>query len=225
MSSKRDISSITTCPHCGNKGYMDILGHVTDYRKHTHETNGTVHDEWDEGDYWEILKCPACKSEIIRKGYYNENYEPEDHVGPDVIYPEPKSSKDWSFLPEKILAAVQAAHSVKSVDTNAYGVLLGRVLDLVCIDKEAKGDKLIDKINDLSIRHILPGHLKDLSHHLRMLRNFGAHATEGSLTPRETVLLESLCDSILDYIYKGPHILQQAVDQIGKLKTEKKPKD
>lgn len=53
-------------------------------------------------------------------------------------------------LPPDIQRGYTAALKVKPIDCNAFGVLLGRVLELVCADRNAGGDSLDKKLSDLA---------------------------------------------------------------------------
>jgi len=76
-------------------------------------------------------------------------------------------------------SSYDAALAVKRIDPNAFAVLLGRVLDAVCEDRQAKPDKLFNRIEDLAKCGEFPPNLKELAHNLRKLRNFGAHDSLG----------------------------------------------
>jgi len=54
----------------------------------------------------------------------------------------PLDQTDPQGLPSNIKSGYQAAQRVRNIDTNAYAVLLGRVLDLICADRNATGDTL-----------------------------------------------------------------------------------
>lgn len=88
-----------------------------------------------------------------------------------------------------------------------------------CIDKNAEGESLFDKIKYLADEGIIPAPLKDLAHNLRMLRNIGAHADLGELTPKEVPVLESLCKAILEYVYTAPALIEAAKERVEQLKN------
>ena len=124
-------------------------------------------------------------------------------------------------LPERIARAWNAATKVRSIDPNAYGVLVGRVLELVCDDRNAHGNSLAAKLKDLSTRGEMPQKLVDVANGLRHLRNVGAHASLGELTEAEVPVLDGLTRAILEYVYTAPLLAREAEDRLKKLRTNK----
>lgn len=174
---------------------------------------------WDEGPFWEILECQACNQVLFRKGYWHEYRSEETGPRYEILYPnEPEQIRS---LPKPISKAYEAAQKVKAIDSNAFAVLLGRVLDLVCIDKNATGDSLFERLKDIANRDIMPQQLADMAQALRQLRNIGAHADLGELTKAEVPILEDLIKAILEYVYSAPALVQIVQLRIDELKTKK----
>jgi hypothetical protein len=74
----------------------------------------------------------------------------------------------------------------------------------------------------LSERGEIPSKLVDVADKLRALRNVGAHAGLGELTPDDIPIVEDLCRAILDYIFTAPFLAQRAEESLSKLvKAEK----
>ncbi|MCL1089634.1 DUF4145 domain-containing protein [Shewanella profunda] len=211
------FSSALTCNHCGNKAPMAIVSKYSRIRTHEHEGSPMV---WDEGPFWEMLECPACKGISFISGYWHEYIH--DETGPDYELLYPAKAKLIRGLPPGIAKSFEAAQKVKPIDTNAFAVLLGRVLDMVCIDKKANGDSLFNRLKDIADKGIMPQQLADMAHQLRQLRNIGAHADLGELTDAEIPILESLSNAILEYVYSAPALVQLVQSKIDALK-EKKP--
>ena len=134
----------------------------------------------------------------------------------------PASSKKPLGLSPEIQRAYDAAIKVKNIDVNAYAVLIGRVLEMVCEDRNANGKSLNDKLFDLSEKGEIPSKLVKVAESLRRLRNIGAHTGLGELTKSEEPILSSLCSAILEYVYSAPYLVQQAEDQLRKLKGSRK---
>jgi hypothetical protein len=138
---------------------------------------------------------------------------------PNSLYP--LGEKVLRGLPRKIDAAYQAAHKVRNIDANAYGVLLGRVLDLVCEDRKASGKTLDQKLKSLAQNGEIPSKLVDVAAGVRKLRNIGAHANMGDLTAAELPVLDDLTRAILEYVYSAPFLAKEAEKRLAKLKTKK----
>jgi len=105
------------------------------------------------------------------------------------------------------------------MDPNAYGVLLGRVLDILCEDRRANGDTLYKKLEDLGNKGEIPKPLVEMAHSLRQLRNVGAHASLGELTGKEIPFLDNLCRAILEYVYEAPDLIQKAKQRLDEIAT------
>lgn len=199
------------CNYCGNETPMEIV--ATHREKQEYSDKGI---SWDEGTDWELLKCPACWKIIFsKKKWHSEEIEPIY----EILYP--AKSKDIEGLPEKIADAYTTAMKVKNIDTNGFGVLLGRVLDLVCIEQKANGKNLYEKLKDIADKGIIPERLAEMAHGLRKLRNIGAHADLGELTTEEIPILESLIKAILEYVYAAPAMITRVQEKLDALKANK----
>lgn len=211
MSEKR-FNAPLTCAHCGNKAPMEVVAEYSRFEEHDNEDETF---SWREGPFWEVLECPACKQVIFQQGYWHECIPEEG--GPEILYP--AGPERIIGLPELIAKACEAAQKVKAIDSNAYAVLLGRVLDLVCIDKSAVGESLYERLSDIAGKGVMPKQLAVMAHALRQLRNIGAHADLGELTKAEVPILEALSKAILEYVYSAPALIQLVQTKIDSLKT------
>ncbi|MDP2778957.1 DUF4145 domain-containing protein [Devosia sp.] len=205
-----------TCTHCGNKAPMLIVAEYSHIKNHDDEESGM---SWEAGPYWEVLECLSCNSVLFRKGYWHDLLT--DECGPEYEILYPNGPQVIRGLPQQISKSYEAAQRVKTIDSNAFAVLLGRVLDLVCIDKNAVGDDLFQRLEDIAKKGIMPQQLADMAHALRHLRNIGAHANLGELTPAEVPILEGLSKAILEYVYSAPALVQLVQSKIDALKAKK----
>jgi len=135
-----------------------------------------------------------------------------------ILYP--KAEKGLRGLPANIDKGYQAAQKVRNIDANAYGVLLGRVLDFVCEDRQATGDTLDKKLKSLAKNGEIPSKLVDVAAGIRKLRNIGAHANLGELTEAELPVLDDLTRAILEYVYSAPHLATEAEARLASLKSK-----
>jgi hypothetical protein len=150
----------------------------------------------------------------------NLSVEQDDGGEVTSLYPSPPP--DLEGLPAEIARAYKAARAVKSIDANAFAVLLGRVLEFVCIDRKATGDTLFKQLKDLANRGEIPGPLADMADQLRTLRNIGAHASLGELSGAETPILDDLCRAILEYVYAAPYRVSNVAKRIDELKNRRR---
>jgi hypothetical protein len=141
-----------------------------------------------------------------------------------VLYP--VGEKALRGLPLKIEEGYAAARKVRNISANAYGVLLGRVLDSVCEDRQAIGDTLDQKLKSLADKGDIPEKLVKVAAGMRKLRNIGAHADLGELTEAELPVLDDLTRAILEYVYAAPLLATEAEERFTRLKRktgQKKP--
>jgi hypothetical protein len=200
------------CPRCGNEAPMRV---VASYEHCPRERylNGCPN----YGETWRLMICPAC-SEVNVGLVEWIHFDIEDEVRIRVVYP--ARNRTLIGLPPEIDRAYDTALKVRSVDGNAFAVLLGRVLDLICIDKQVSGSTLYERLNSLAGKGIVPPQLVAMAHQLRQLRNIGAHADLGELTPSEVPVLHGLCRAILEYVYIAPQLVEAVDKRLQQLKSE-----
>ncbi len=208
---RNELTEPLICTCCGNKTVMQI---AVEYNQ--------VCEIDDIGSYWQILECLSCKEILLSKGFWDGTDEPDMGyaVSYEIVYP--NVSEKIHGLPKNISKAYEAAQKVKRIDSNAFAVLLGRVLDFVCLDKEAEGKHLYNKLEDLANKGIIPQQLGEMAQQLRNFRNIGAHADFGELTKEEVPILEALIKAILEYVYSAPNLIQTVQLKIDEFKALKK---
>jgi len=204
------------CGHCGNEAPMRKVAEYSEVSTHMDEKENFC---WNEGDCYELLKCPACGKIELRSYYFHEAFSEE---APDYKTLYPVSSKLPLGLPITIQKEYEAALKVRSMSANAYGVLMGRVLELVCEDRKANGNDLYNKLADLAVKNEIPGKLVAVADKLRIFRNVGAHPVLGALTQNEVPILENLSRAVLEYVYSAPYLAEQAKRAYEKLRQREK---
>ncbi len=142
--------------------------------------------------------CPQCDT-------INLSVEEVDGGAVTILFPSPPEALEG--LPMEVAKAYKAAQAVRRIDANAFAVLLGRALELVCLDRKAKGKTLSAQLQDLASKGEIPGPLAAMANQLRTLRNIGAHASLGELTTSEVPILDDLCRAVLEYVYAAPAVL------------------
>lgn len=196
---------------------------VADYAD-TVTQGGSSRDDppWEEGTYYDLLKCPSCGQMSLRSYFWHEGMESEDDTTVTELYP--SSTKIPLGLPERIEKAFIDALKTKSVNANAFGVLIGRVIEMVCLDRGATGHFLSHKLKDLAGKGEIPNKLVEIAERLASFRNVGAHAELGDLTPDEIPIVEDLSRALLDYIYTAPHLAQRASERLDALTAARQGK-
>lgn len=202
------------CLHCLNLTMLELVHQYSEVKMHD-----TEYDEapWEAGNIYEILKCTSCSKITFRKYFWHEFMEEEsDKAEIEILYP--MSKKMPLGLPLEIQKGLEAADKVKKIDANAYGVLVRRVLEMICLDRKAKGNSLFDKLKNLAANREIPEKLVDVALHLKNFGNVAAHAELGDLTEAEIPILDDLCRAILEYVYSAPHLASRAENSLKMLK-------
>lgn len=203
MSDKTKYTEVVKCGHCGNRAPMKLLA--------THSQADQL-DEYDNyvgacGEIFELLECPACEKLVLRQYFWQDGMESHEVVH-ETLYP--REGRIPVGLPEPIHRGYEAALRVRSIDGNAYAVLIGRVVEMVTTDRGATGRYLNDRLKDLASRGEIPAKLVEVAESIKQFRNVGAHATLGDLSPVEAAILEDLCRGLLEYVYSAPYWVAQA---------------
>lgn len=209
---ERQTTGNIKCGHCLNTAPMTL---ETKYVEE-HKDVFNLGDDTYTG--YEVCTCPVCKGVTLRSYFWHDLINPED-VSYKILYP--AAEKKQEGLPLRVQKSYDAAQNVRHIDVNAYGVLLGRVLEIVCDDRGASGDTLDLKLKSLATKGEIPEKLVAVATGLRQMRNIGAHAGLGELTEREVPVLNDLTRAILDYVYSAPHLISLAESSLSKLKANR----
>ena len=219
MTDEKRYSGKVKCGHCGNEAPMVIGVTLSHVRSCEDSKTGFP---WTAGPVHELLTCPACEGVTLRCYHWHDQLDPDD-IDVEIVYTTTPSAAPIG-LPPTIQQEFDAALRVRSVNPNAYGVLLGRLLELVCNDRGAKKGNLGVRLKKLSSQDEIPERLVLVAEKLQELRHVGAHAWVGELGPAEVPILDSLCRAILEYVYSAPHLVKQAEERLNQLRSQQKRK-
>ncbi len=213
------LSKLISCRHCGNISKMEIVGNVNDDRTEIDPEYGPM-TEW--GIHYSVLKCPACQKINIVSYTWHDGMEDDEEISYDFLYPQ---NLNYPLgLPENILTAYKAAEKVKSIDVNAYAILMRRLLELVCLDRQATSGTLASMLKELADKNEIPQKLVKVASGLKDFGNIGAHAGSGELTEEEIPIVNDLCSAILEYVYSAPYLATMAENKLNSIKTKAKTK-
>jgi len=214
---KMNLSKLISCRHCGNIAKMEIVGTVYDDHEEFDSENEPMGES---GTHYSVLKCLACeKTNIVSYSWY-DGIESDDEISYNFLFPQ--NEKYPIGLPKNILGAFKAAEKVKSIDVNAYAILMRRLLELVCLDRKAKGKTLALMLKDLADKNEIPDKLVKVSLGLKDFGNIGAHAGSGELSEKEIPIVNALSNAILEYVYSAPYLATFAEDKLKAIKIKSK---
>lgn len=213
---KKILAYSVTCGHCANVSRMEVVGDVKDIVKKSDPFSG---EPLDYGVVYLVALCPSCNKANVLSYFWDVAMESNDEIEYEVLYP--KDTKYPLGLPPKILNAYKAAEKVKNIDGSSYALLMRRLLEMVCIDRKAKGKTLHKMLEDLAGRHEIPEKLVAVANGLRGFGNIGAHPVEGELGAGEAPIVNSLTNAILEYIYSAPYLADMAERELERIKKRK----
>lgn len=155
------------CPRCGH-----LVRAIP-------QTSPIYHiSEYSDTHAYLVVRCPRHLCDLAFVIYDRLNR----HVQKVFPYPDSEASDFHKSIPENIRKDFAEARKCWFADANkGVVVLCRRVLQLVAIDKGAKGDELADQINYLFSESLITRSLHDAANEIRYFGNFGAHPRDDSL--------------------------------------------
>ena len=111
--------------------------------------------DWEAGYIYWLLECFSCSKITLERHGFHSEIDPEGIEGPfDILYP--PQSEQPSGLPPEIAKAYDAALAVKEKDAGFFAILLGRVLERICKERQATGINLHQRLESVAIKSKLP---------------------------------------------------------------------
>jgi hypothetical protein len=216
MSEQKRFTGPIKCGHCQNEAPMEIVAMYSGVQEYSDDRSDM---SWEAGRVYELNKCPACDLITLRAYIWHSGSMDGSDIEYVVLYP--SQEKLLRGLPKMIDKDYRAAQKVRSISANAYGVLVGRLLDSVCEDRNASGKTLDERLRILADKGVIPSGLVEVATGIRKLRNIGAHGDLGELTEAEVPVLDDLTRAILEYVYSAPQLAREAEARFAKLKQKK----
>lgn len=183
-------NKVLNCRYCGNATLMQQVG---EYKS-----------QWDEGHgyygyFWYfMMKCPVCNRVTLVQKYWSSAHEDDEKI----LYP--TSIVNYTNVPESILDAFEAAIQTKGIDLAICVLALRRVLEMICKERGAQGDKLYEQIEDLISKKILPEMMRDILFVIRKFGNDAAHGDDVQFSLYEVEQLIEYVATIINYLYSLP---------------------
>jgi hypothetical protein len=202
MTDNKIIPIPIKCGHCANISQMDLL---TEAEIDLTEFDPQLGFSYTHIKHYYTLRCPSCFNINFISHDSFDGMDGDDYVNHIVLYPQ--NSPLPLGLPDKILAAFNASQKVKSIDANAYAILMRRLLEMVCVDKNAKPGTLAEM-------------LKEVAKGLKDFGNIGAHFWLGEITEEEIPIIQALCSAILEYVYSAPYLATEAENKLTAIKQK-----
>ncbi len=152
-----------------------------------HEVSKSVEKSWGNQDIqgwnvFEIVTCRGCDGTSFRFSSTNTDdfdYNTNEFSEHEELYPNRIAGRkeiDVYQLPEPVRAVYRETHKALCSGLNILaGIGLGALVESVCREKDAQGQSLENKIDDLVKKGVLTSEGANILHMIRGLRNKYAH--------------------------------------------------
>jgi hypothetical protein len=169
----------------------------------------------------QIIRCLGCDTISFRK--ISSNSEDTDYdettnqtisLVTELLFPHRGNDthfliKDTQILPFNIKRIYE--ETIKAINSNQpilTGMGIRSLLEAICKDKQAKGNSLFEKINDLVKMGILAAEGESTLHTLRNLGNDAVHEVKPH-TPKQLSLAIDVCEHLLQGVYLLPYYAKE----------------
>lgn len=194
------------CPACRHAGAFNGYKNVYDIQW----SNDNAYYE-----YAGMRKCPNPDCGALVFVAWNASN------GKDVtVFPSELIDFDATSLPPKLLSSLEEAIGCHAAGCyKASALMVRRVLEELCEDKQAVGKNLKDRISSLKSVAVIPSELINAADELRILGNDAAHVEAkdyDQIGKNESELAIELAKELLKAVY-------QYANLVSRLKALKKP--
>lgn len=208
--------NIAICGHCGNEVKHELL-----YSAESHDILWSTKDLSEVTKikaFYYLAKCTTCEDVSL---YFENEWDNTYGEFEDMHRVYPRKRSFGNEIPQNISKTYNEAQRIKNVSPIAFAVLIGRTLEVICMDQKALGSTLKDKLESLVSSGKIPQKLADLADALRFLRNQGAHATEYEIDHIEVGIMDDFLNAMIEYIYVAPSKLDKLKESIESKKKKK----
>jgi hypothetical protein len=175
------------CDHCGNMTYKEIHGSFE-----------TIPDEHGEPFHYSLCQCKICQGAVFSKLLVSgQRIVREEQLWPPPLALSPEA-------PEHIRKIYAEARLVMKLSPSSFVVQIGRAMEALVKDRNAKGHTLFDKINWLITDNQLPPVFGEMAHINRIFRNFGAHDSETDIKFDDVKVVDEFFKAVIEYVYVAP---------------------
>jgi hypothetical protein len=132
---------------------------------------------------------------------------------PELLYP--ISQTLVAMLPAPIGQMYRETLLVEMRSPRACALMAGLTLEAVCQYEQARGSSLSERLNHMVACERIPKTLAEMAHHLRQLRNIGAHLTEEEILPEDVPVIIDFIEAILEYLYVAPAKIRAVQERLA----------
>lgn len=212
---------IEDCPHCGARTHIEALWNDC----HTFQ-NG-------DAEFYVVFRCKPCKKLILKTFCFKQNpYSRDTNLsieGWDEMFPakldDLLSSEEKEYVPEEVLKDYEEALKCLSISAHRASCSMFRRA-LQCALLKLGADEKLDLVKQIESLQDLPKDIKDWSHQVRILGNWGAHPDKDGLKEVDGEVAAEVHDFIaklLLYVFIMPQKVKLARERREQKSNSKKP--
>ena len=190
-------NQVLICRHCGNETLHSLLYKYENYIKILNSKGNLSRYQY----YFFLVKCETC-SEPSLYGNWEFADNPEYLKEAKLFYP--TSEELSNVVPENVRRVYREASRIKKISPNSFVVQIRRALEYICMEQNATGNSLYNKLEDLAQRNVLPPVLAEATGILRKIGNIGAHVSEEDVSPDLAETIDDFFKLVIEYIYILP---------------------
>lgn len=193
-----DSDASVYCPFC-HKHTSLTLAHGTDYQG-VREGYSKFHSL--TGKWW-MGVCNSCQETVL----VNEQKDGAGNFKISRIYPQPLPKPVDERVPFFIKGDLEEAIMCFSVSAyRGTASLCRRILQLICLDKGAKKDRLLVQIEELGKGGIITKDMVDWTTSVRWVGNDASHPEKNDVERKDAEDVLNLVEQIIHVLYITPSI-------------------
>lgn len=175
-----------------------------------------------------VSRCPACEAHTIfstehrlasdqqRSGVVHllatcakcglpalfvQGGEGREHTAAERVYPAPRRHIGYDIPASVRESYEEAVRCEESGVATACVVMVGRTLEAVCKEHEPKTTSIFDGLKRLHEAGAISHEMKEWANQIRVLRNYGAHASDGMTAPADAREALDFLQAIMEIMY------------------------
>lgn len=191
------------CPHCHKHTALRVGQFV---QGNSYAGPSRTPAIWNESDEeWWIGVCNACQRPVLV------------YADGRVVYPTPRPTPTDENIPKELRSDLNEAKLCLATSCfRGCAVLARRVIQVACISKGAKKEKLVDQIGELTANGIITKDIEEWAHVVRWVGNDAAHPNHQVVTREDAEDCLSLAEQFLHVIFVAPAVAKARKTARGK---------
>jgi hypothetical protein len=184
------------------EGYTKMVYHCWHCDEATNFIVLNTHILPEEGppEEYSFAQCEKCHKPAL---FYRENMG--DGFDKDSfyrLYP-PHDRHIGYYLPDVVRASYEEAVACENSKTwIACAVMVGRTLEAICVEYDPATKTMFATLKSMLANGVISQELYDWANELRVIRNYGAHATSQSITRQDAMEALDFLQAILEIMYE-----------------------